>query len=419
MSTAMNLSRTLAYGVLGLPLAFVALPLYVHVPHLYAADAGLSLALLGGLLLAARLFDAAIDPLLGWLADRCRRQSMILLALPALAGGFLALMHPPGERVAVWLVLALLLTYTGYSAVSVAYQALGANLGANSAERTRLTAAREGFGLLGVLAAAALPAFLASEMGDGLARLAWLFVPLLLSAALILLAGIGAAQQRPSDPTVSKEPGSLSLPSALRMALSDPAYRRLLVIFVANGIAAALPATLVLFFVADVLNASAYSGAFLALYFAAGVAGLPFWLRLAARFGRVRAWLAGMVLAAAAFVWAFALGPGDLVSFALVCLATGLALGADIVFPAAMAADLGEAQGRPGAFFGLWNLVAKLNLALAAGIALPLLGYFGYQPGIVGGEAALSAIYALLPLAFKLLAAGLLWRWAAFLEKTA
>jgi hypothetical protein len=49
--------------------------------------------------------------------------------------------------------------------------------------------------------------------------------------------------------------------------------------------------------------------------------------------------------------------------------------------PAAIAADLGERQGQAGACFGVWNFVAKLNLALAAGLALPLLGFLGYAPG--------------------------------------
>ena len=52
----------LAYGLLGLPLAFAALPVYVHVPRLYAETAGLPLALLGAILLGARLLDAGIDP---------------------------------------------------------------------------------------------------------------------------------------------------------------------------------------------------------------------------------------------------------------------------------------------------------------------------------------------------------------------
>jgi GPH family glycoside/pentoside/hexuronide:cation symporter len=48
----------LAYGLLGLPLAFVALPLYVMLPNHYAREFGVPLATLGAVLLAARLLDA-------------------------------------------------------------------------------------------------------------------------------------------------------------------------------------------------------------------------------------------------------------------------------------------------------------------------------------------------------------------------
>ena len=41
----------LAYGLLGLPLAFVALPLYVILPNHYAREFGVPLALLGAILL--------------------------------------------------------------------------------------------------------------------------------------------------------------------------------------------------------------------------------------------------------------------------------------------------------------------------------------------------------------------------------
>jgi len=59
----------LSYGALGLPLAFVALPLYVVLPSHYASQFGVPLAWLGALLLAARLFDAATDRLIGRWCD--------------------------------------------------------------------------------------------------------------------------------------------------------------------------------------------------------------------------------------------------------------------------------------------------------------------------------------------------------------
>jgi len=274
--------------------------------------------------------------------------------------------------------------------------------------RTRLTAAREGFGLIGVVLAAALPTLLAPALSDGIARLAWVLPVLLLLATLVTFSRVG--------PGVPQQASDRPLLFSLRSVVDDPAFRRLLGVFVANGIAAALPATLFLFFVADVLQLEAASGALLALYFIAGAASLPLWVALAARYGRVAAWLGAMLLSMVAFAGASQLGSGDLWAFAAICLASGLALGADLALPAAIAADLGERRGQAGACFGVWNFVAKLNLALAAGLALPLLALLGYVPGSGAGLPALSFAYALLPLVFKSLAAALLWRWRHHLE---
>lgn len=403
----MPATRVLAYGLLGLPLAFAALPIYVHVPRFYAEVAGMELALLGAILLGARLLDAGIDPWLGWLADRVRRPAMVAVALLPFALGFVALLNPPADNAALWLLGALALTYLGFSAASVAYQAWGADVGSDPRQRTRLTAAREGFGLVGVVLAAALPGLLSSDMAEGIARLAWILPPLLLVAATITFAKVSAGSTaRRTEP----------LWPSLRMVFAQQAFRRLLAVFVANGIAAALPATLFLFFVTDVLQAESYSGALLALYFVAGAASLPLWVSLSARLGRVAAWLLAMLLAIVAFGGAGLLGAGDLGWFAAICIASGLALGADLALPAAIAADLGERQGRAGACFGVWNFVAKLNLALAAGLALPLLALLGYAPGTPEGLPALSFAYALLPLLFKAVAAALLWRWRHSLE---
>ena len=67
----------LAYGALGLPLAFVALPLYVVLPNHYAERFGVPLAALGGVLLAVRALDAVLDPWSG-------RGMYALLARPAI-----------------------------------------------------------------------------------------------------------------------------------------------------------------------------------------------------------------------------------------------------------------------------------------------------------------------------------------------
>jgi glycoside/pentoside/hexuronide:cation symporter, GPH family len=210
-----------------------------------------------------------------------------------------------------------------------------------------------------------------------------------------------------------------SQPAAHAVAVSpwaNAAFRRLLAVFVVNGIASAVPATLVLFFIRDRLALAAYEPLFLFSYFAAGALSMPLWVRAVPRFGLARLWLAGMLLAIAAFIWAALLGTGDLMGYLAVCIASGLALGADLALPSAMLTGViqraGHAGRAEGAYFGWWNFAVKLNLALAAGVALPLLAALGYTPGAQDASAltALTLAYCLLPCALKLVAAALLWQ---------
>ncbi|MFN0162432.1 MAG: MFS transporter, partial [Burkholderiales bacterium] len=153
------------------------------------------------------------------------------------------------------------------------------------------------------------------------------------------------------------------------------------------------------------------SGAVLALYCVAAAATLPLWVPPAARIGKRNAWLIAMLLAVAVFFWAYFLGRGDVLAFAIIAAASGIALGADLALPPALLADsiaADRAGGSEGAYFGIWNLVTKLNLALAAGLALPALGALGYQPGAVDPGPWLAVAYCLVPCALKLAAAALL-----------
>jgi Na+/melibiose symporter-like transporter len=119
-----------------------------------------------------------------------------------------------------------------------------------------------------------------------------------------------------------------------------------------------------------------------------------------------------MVWAAVFFAFVPLLGPGDHLWFLAICVLTGVSLGADLTLPASMQADvidldtLRSRQSRAGLYFALWGVATKLALALAVGIAFPLLALAGLEPD---GEApapeglfALAALYSLLPAAIKL-----------------
>jgi GPH family glycoside/pentoside/hexuronide:cation symporter len=396
----MSAFALVCYGALRMPLALLELPLFVVLPALYGS-AGLALSLVGGVLFGARCIDAAADPWIGlWLArQRCFvHRRWILVSLPILAAGFWALLHPPGAAVgpnlALWLGLWSIATYVAYSLASIAYQAWGTDLGENAASRTRVTAWREGFGLAGVLVATA---FLDPTQRDALGIT---FLSTTIVAGLLLL----RATPAPMRPSAS--------PGRWVRVRSNPAFLRLLVIFVTNGVAAAIPATLLLFFVRDVLHAEEVTPVFLATYFLAGALGMPIWVVVARQIGLRLAWLAGMGLSVAGFAWALGLGSGDVWAFGAVCFVTVFALGADLAIPGALLAqviaDHGDRGPASGAYVGFWNLATKATLAIAAGVALPLLDLSGYQPGQPGGEIALSLVYAAVPCGLKLLACAML-----------
>ena len=397
----------LAYGGLGFPLAFVALPLYVILPNHYASEFGIPLATLGALLLGARLLDAVADPWIGrWVDGWFGASARLLLAIATaaavvLALGFRGLFFPAVQgtnALLVWCASLLAVTYLSYSVLTVLHQAWGARLGGDEAQRARIVSWREGLALVGVLVASVLP----SVAGLSVASVVF---AVLLALGLALLA---RAPQPRIGAAVGPRPG-MALP------LATPAFRRLLSIYLVNGVASAVPATLVLFFIRDRLQAPSFEPLFLASYFAAGALSMPLWLRLVARLGLARTWLVGMVLAIVTFAWAALLGAGDVVGFTLVCIASGVALGADLALPGALLAGViqraGHGQRLEGGYFGWWNFATKLNLALAAGIALPLLDQFGYAPG-GRDEASLQALtiaYCLLPCLLKLAAAALLY----------
>lgn len=399
-----------AYGLLGLPLAFVALPVYVHLPNLYAQHYGVPLAALGGVLLLSRCVDAVVDPWLGRWGDRLYRHSWqavyraaVLLAL-ALALGFAALFFPPAAVLSptgllVWVGCALTLSHLAYSGLGILHQAWAARQGGGGLAQSRWVAWREGFALVGVLLASALPALWGWTMTTAL-------------LVLMLALGLLSWQRTAQSALASDAP---TQPDAKTRSLWQPwqhaGFRRLLMVFMLNGLASAVPATLVLFFVQDLLQApKAMEPLFLGLYFAAGALSFPLWLRVIDRMGLLRTWASGMALSVLAFVSVITLGAGDNIGFLLVCALSGLALGADLTVPGALLNQLidrcGERGRTDGAFMGWWNLATKLNLALAAGLSLPLLGLWGYAPGQQDADAvlALGLAYGLLPCVLKLLA---------------
>lgn len=414
--TKLNRGALASYGALALPLAFAGLPVYLHAPDYYATTFGLSLAALGGVLLALRAVDALQDPLIGVFSDRfaARRRTILLAGAFLLMAGFAGLFNPPRIAAAglteqtgllIWFALNVFVCTTGYSIVTINYQALGGLWRTSPSGRTRITALREALGLGGILAASILPTALANRYDAAAAfQIVTLVLAVLLAmGGMIFFRWYAAAPLSRPDRTA----GTGSLLGILRSRWGCRFYA----IFFISNLASAIPAVLVLFYIRDRLAAAEWTGLFLLVYFLSGAFSMPVWLAVARRAGKAKAWGLSMIVAIATFVWAFTLGPGDIVLFAIVCVLSGAALGADLALPPAMVADriaAAKDQSRAASYFSASAFCAKASFALATGLSLPLLDGLGYVPGqpAAGGIGlSLSGVYALAPCAIKIVAA--------------
>jgi len=402
-------SRILAYGLPGLPLSMLGLPLAVYLPAYYTQTLGLSLLAMGGAVLLARLFDIASDLAVGLFSDHLRqrglsRKFLMVIGVPVLIIGIQQLfIAPPGAGFG-YLLTWNLVTYAGWTLIAVPYYAWGAELSADRHVRTQLAGSREGFTITGIFIAIAVPTLLGiagqpdralNVISDSL----WLALPLAIMLALLL------APER-AAPAV----GTTTPVARLAGLVANRPMRRLVMAYLLSNAANALPAALFLFYITHILQAEMAIGSFLGLYFLAGIAALPVWVLLSRRYGKARTWNLSMLLACAAFVWVPWLGAGDLVAYGLICAVTGVALGADLALPASLQTDMVEldtrqsGQQRAGLLFGLWGLTTKLAAALGVGIAFGVLAMVGFDPRSTNTDAvllSLALLYGLAPVLLK------------------
>jgi len=150
----------------------------------------------------------------------------------------------------------------------------------------------------------------------------------------------------------------------------------------------------------------------LLLFFISAAVAAPIWGFLAQKHGIKPVLLCAMILAVLAFAIAITLGSGDTLLFALVCIATGAAMGADLtLLPAAFATRMAKIAPNAAEGFGLWALVSKLSLAFAAVLLLPMLERAGFTSGGENTQSALwllTILYAAVPCGLKCLAIALL-----------
>lgn len=385
-------------------LAMAGLPIYIHAPKFYVDEFGVSLAALGTALFALRLIDFVQDPVLGWLAGatRTRRGLAVVLAAAMMAVAMFGLfaMTPPIAPL-WWFALTLTALFSAFSFLTISFYAQGVQKAEamGPGGHVRLAAWRETGALLGVCIAAAAPTILILVTDTPFTAFAAGFAALALAAVVGMRGEWGAESAGPRQ-------------TGFAAVLADPLARRLLLIALLNAMPVAVTSTLFLFFVESRLQLPGWEGPLLLLFFVSAAGSAPLWGRLAERHGARRMLLSGMALAIVTFAFAATLGAGDGVAFALICIASGAALGADMTLLSAIfARRMARVAPEAGAAFGLWAFVTKATLAIAALVVLPLLEGAGFSAGSENPESALrllTVLYAVVPCGLKLGAIALL-----------
>lgn len=390
------------YGALALPLAFGGIPLYLYAPDFYATQQGLSLGLLGTLLLVLRTFDAVSDPLLGYVADRWRPNITITAVAAVLFGaGFVALFSPPAGAGATWFFVCVAVSTLGYSFLTILINAQGAIWAQQGDVQILVTSVRELFVLTGLGLAALLPAILVYFL-DPIAAYRWLS---LVFAVLLLLAFVAFSRWLGSRPATTVAP---SRPASLRAIVNALAgYRHFYFIYSLTLFASSIPAVLFVFFVRDYLALEAWLGLFLFVYFAAGATAMPLWRWLGETYGLIKAWMICLVLALLAFSAVLFLEPGDFWLYLMVCLATGVAFGGNLAIPTAILAralSRADELKYSSSAYAAVAFISKAALAISAGLLFWILGIAGYLPGAANAPLALTTLlicYGLVPLAVQ------------------
>jgi GPH family glycoside/pentoside/hexuronide:cation symporter len=398
-----KMTRLPAYSLFAAVINAAGLPIYIYAPKLYVDNYGVTLAALGTMLFALRMFDVIQDPVLGWISERLGKWRPIAVAFAGvvLAVSMIGLfaVEPPIAPL-YWFGLTLLGLFSAFSFLTINFYAQGiAKVGDDPKGHVKLAAWRETGALLGICVAAVAPTLLMGYDFDAFTAFAWGFAAATVAAIIWMWPEWTSRVQ--------------TEPTPIKAIWSDSQARRLLLLALVNATPLAVSSTLFLFYVESALGGVGWEGALLVLFFLAAALSSPMWSKLASRYGEKPVLLSAMILAVISFGYTYTLSTGDVIPFAIVCVLSGVTIGADLtLLPALFAKRMSVIAPNGGQGFGLWSLVSKFTLAFAAVVLLPLLEAAGFQSGNPSqpqeAVVTLVALYALVPSVLKLVAIALL-----------
>jgi len=414
-----------SYSLADLPVAMSMFPVIVFIPRFYSADLGVPLAWVGTILIIQRLFDVVTDPLMGIISDRTRsrfgrRRPWVAASTPILMLAVYQLFMPPegagGWHLLVWgMVLSI-----GTTMILIPYYAWGAELSADYHERSRVTGARAMFHVVGSFSAQAVPA--AGLLVFGLGGTDFVLTAVATTMLVLMPLCVMITVWRTPEPEVEIQ-SQVPIIAGLKLMVGNKPFLRLVMAFMIGSIGLNITTPLYAFFVADVLGSEDQTIYMLSFFYLTSLFAVPFWVWLAGRIGKHRAYICSFFLLAVAHPFYLLLGSGDFWRMLPITIATGFAAGGfSQALPNSMKADvidldeLDSGENRAGLFFAAWSFAQKATATVGAGVAMFGLSLFGYDAEL--GDAngpdelfGLRFLFSTFPSLFFLLGAAIIWKY--------
>jgi Na+/melibiose symporter-like transporter len=396
-ASALGRGRLLGYGV-----GSIGTGVFSAVPGLlllyYLTDMlGVPAAVAGGVLVAPKIWDVLLNPLIGAASDReavrtGRRTRLLAIGAVTLPVAFALMFAVPGDVPgALWAGAAFLLAASAFACFQVPYVALPAEMADSQAGRTRIMSWRVVCLTAGILVAGGLAPAVVDLAGGGRPGYAVMGVVIGAVMAAALVAAALATRWVPSAPG----PAQLGPVAAFRLARGNVPFFALLAAFVAQALAVAVMLAGAPYVAAYRLGDYGLTSVMFVCLVGPSMVAVPAWARLARAYGAVRCYLAasiGFCAVAVALVPAIAAG-GLAATLALTALA-GVCYAALQLLPLSLLPDTvhddavrtGHAQA--GAFTGLWTAGETAGLALGPGLFALVLTASGFAAAPAGSPVA-------------------------------
>jgi len=394
-----GLRQFATFALPALPLAVVVFPSHAILPGFYALHTGISLTTIGIILIVARIFDAVVDPLIGFTSDATigrwgSRKPWLLVGALVLAVSVVPLYMPAPDVGPLYLLGWFLAFYLGYSLIEIPFKAWGTELARNYIDRSRIAACLAvAFGL-GNLAFAIAPFLSATDARSydaaTLALVGWsvaIVLPLTVLAATGLVSNGAIARARRAD-----------VKAVLQAMRCNVPLLRFVAIFMLTGLGQGIFYGLVFLYVSSVLQLGT---GFVWVLLADAVVTLlsvTVWYALIRRIQKHRAWALGLVISTIALLGMLFVPAGEdgfAPLIALICL-RAFGSGVTQVAPNALLGDVVDYElfkrnvNQAANFHAMVSLITKFTATIGAGAGLLIVGLAGFDPKIINTPAVLA-----------------------------